>query len=72
MLSEIVLAEVIGTVFYTFLGLGLLALCWVLIEQMTPFSLRKEIEEDQNIAVAVLIAALFVSLSIIVAAVILS
>ncbi len=72
MFNEIMLAEVVSTAFYTLFGLGLLGLSWFLIEQITPFSLRKEIEDDQNMAVAVLIASLFISLSIIVAAVILS
>ncbi|MEO9651753.1 MAG: DUF350 domain-containing protein [Roseobacter sp.] len=72
MLNSIVVPEVLGTVFYTLLGLSLLVICWMIIEKVTPFSLRKEIEEDQNMAVAVLMASVFVSLSIIIAAVILS
>ena len=72
MFSEIILAEVIATVFYVFLGLVLLGISWKAIEWLTPFSLRKEIEDDQNIAIAVLIGALFVSISLLIGAVILS
>ncbi|KUF12463.1 DUF350 domain-containing protein [Pseudoponticoccus marisrubri] len=72
MLANILIAEIVGTIFYTFLGLLLLVACWLLIEKLTPFSLRREIEEDQNVAIAVLISALFLSISIIIAAVILS
>lgn len=72
MMANIMLPEVLGTIFYTFLGLLLLATCWVIIEKLTPFSLRKEIEEDQNTAIAVLIGALFVSIAIIISSVILS
>ncbi|MFV0359159.1 DUF350 domain-containing protein [Tropicimonas sp.] len=71
-MAGIQLAEVFGTIFYTFLGFGLLVICWLVIERITPFSLRREIEEDHNIAIAVMMAALFLSLSIIIAAVILS
>ena len=72
MLSEVVLAEVIATVFYVILGLVLLGISWKAIEWLTPFSLRKEIEDDQNIAIAVLIGSLFISISLLIGAVILS
>lgn len=72
MFETIILAEVVATIFYTVLGLVLLGLCWKVIEWVTPFSLRREIEEDQNLAIAVLIGCLFLSMSILISAVILS
>lgn len=69
---SIQLAEVISTVFYTFLGVVLMGLCWWVINKMTPFSVVQEIEEDQNIALSVLIGSVFIALSIIIAAVIVS
>ncbi|MAC77075.1 MAG: DUF350 domain-containing protein [Rhodobacteraceae bacterium] len=71
-MGTIQIAEIISTIFYTFLGLGLLVICWLVIEAITPLSLRKELEEDQNTAIAIVIGALFLSVSIIIAAVILS
>lgn len=68
----ILISEVISTVFYTFFGLGLMLGCWWVIELCTPFSLRKELEEDQNIAIGILMGAMFIALAIIVAAVITS
>ncbi|MEM9781241.1 MAG: DUF350 domain-containing protein [Pseudomonadota bacterium] len=70
--SRIELAELISTVVYTAVGLGLFVASWFVIEALTPFSLRREVEEDQNLAVAVLIGAVFVSIAIVIAAVILS
>jgi uncharacterized membrane protein YjfL (UPF0719 family) len=66
------LSEVISTIFYTFLGVALMGLCWFMINRFTHFSVIKEIEEDQNTALAVLIGSVFLSLSIIISAVILS
>lgn len=66
------LSEVIGTIFYTALGVLLMGLCWWLINRLTAFSIVKEIEEDQNIALAVLIGSVFVSLAIIISSVIVS
>ncbi|GAA5064453.1 DUF350 domain-containing protein [Maritalea mobilis] len=72
MLDAIVWAEVVSTIFYTALGLILLWGSWKVIQLMSPFSIIKEIEEDQNTSLAVLIASVFISMSIIIAAVILS
>lgn len=70
--SAIQLTEVVSTFFYTFIGMVLMYLVWKVIDWVTPFPILKEIEEDQNMALAVLIGLLFVSISIIIAAVILS
>ena len=50
------------------LGLVLFAIMWALIVKLTPFSIRKEIEEDQNTSLAVLIGSVFLSIAIILAA----
>ncbi len=69
MFEAIHLAEVVSTIFYTVLGVGLMGVCWWLITRMAPFSVIREIEHDQNVALAVLIGAVFLSLAIIIAAV---
>ncbi|GAA6196850.1 DUF350 domain-containing protein [Pseudophaeobacter sp.] len=71
-LAAIQLAEMISTVVYTILGVALMGLIWKVIDWMTPFPIMKEIEQDQNMALAVLIGLVFVSISIIIAAVIVS
>ncbi|GIT90327.1 hypothetical protein JANAI62_01900 [Jannaschia pagri] len=68
--ENIIFAEVVGTIFYSFFGLFLMLACWWLIELLTPFSLRKELEEDQNMAIAIVMGAMFLALAIIIAAVI--
>jgi uncharacterized membrane protein YjfL (UPF0719 family) len=70
--GDIQLAELISMVVYTFVGVALMGICWWVIERITPFSLSREIEEDQNMALAVLIGSLFIALAIIIAAVITS
>ncbi|KIC20288.1 DUF350 domain-containing protein [Leisingera sp. ANG-Vp] len=70
--SAIQAAELISTVFYTFVGVALMGVIWKVIDWLTPFPIMKEIEQDQNVALAVLIGFLFLSISIIIAAVILS
>lgn len=65
-------SEVVSTIFYTMLGVLLMGFCWWLINRLTHFSVVKEIEEDQNVALAILIGSVFISLSLIIGAVITS
>ena len=44
------------------------AISFFVIKLVTPFSIRKEIEEDQNTALAIMIGSVILGLSIIIAA----
>ncbi|MEO8380370.1 MAG: DUF350 domain-containing protein [Acidobacteriota bacterium] len=57
------------TVVYTVFGLVVFGLAYWVMVKASPFSIRKEIEEDQNTAVAILMAAVILGLAIIIAAV---
>ena len=58
----------LATVIYSLLGIVIFALGFFLISRVTPFSLRKEIEEDQNTALAIVIASVILGLAIVIAA----
>ena len=58
----------IPTVIYFFVGLGLFGFGIWTMEKITPFSIRKEIEEDQNIALAVIIGSMFIGIAMIISA----
>ncbi len=55
------------TVAYTVFGLLTFGIAFWIIVQVTPFSIRKEIEEDQNTSLAILIGAVMLGLAIIIA-----
>lgn len=55
------------TLAYTVFGLVVFAVAFMIIVKTTPFSIRKEIEEDQNISLAILIGSVMLGLSIIIA-----
>jgi putative membrane protein len=67
-LGERFLAHFAASILYTVIGLVFFALAFLLICKFTPFSIRKEIEEDQNTALAILIGSVFLGISIIIAA----
>ena len=54
------------TVVYTLLGLVVFGIAFWIIVKVTPFSIRKEIEEDQNTSLAILIGAVIIGLAIII------
>ncbi len=56
------------TLVFTAIGLVFFAVSFLIISRVVPFSLRKEIEEDQNSALAIIIGSVIVGISIIVAA----
>jgi uncharacterized membrane protein YjfL (UPF0719 family) len=53
-----------------FAGIGLVvfAIAFFLMIKVTPFSVRKEIEEDQNTALAIIMAGVIIGISLIIAA----
>jgi uncharacterized membrane protein YjfL (UPF0719 family) len=58
----------LSTVLYTLFGVIVFAIAFFAIVKLSPFSIRKELEADQNIAVAILIASVILGLAIIIAA----
>lgn len=60
----------LATLVYTGIGVGVFLLAFYLITRLVPFSIRKEIEEDQNTALGVVLGAVILGLAHIVAAVV--
>ena len=60
------------TAIYSIVGIILMGLGFLLIKLFTPFSIKKEIEEDQNTSLGIIIGSIILGISIIVAAVIMS
>jgi uncharacterized membrane protein YjfL (UPF0719 family) len=53
---------------YSVLGILIFVIAFVIIDKMTPYHLWKEIIEDKNVALAILIGALSIGMCIIIAA----
>ncbi len=61
-------APLLSTLLYSVLGIIIFAISFVIMDKVTPFSFRKEIEEDQNISLGIIIGCVFIGLAIIIAA----
>ncbi len=57
----------VTTLVFSLLGIVLFAVAFIVIVKILPFSTRKEIEEDQNIALAILIGSVIIGIAVIVA-----
>ena len=57
----------LSTAGYTAFGLIIFGLAFWIMTKTVPFSIRKEIEEDQNTALAILIGSVILGLAIIIA-----
>lgn len=58
------------TVIYSLVGIVMMGVGFLIIKIFTPFSIKKEIEDDQNISLGIIIGSIILGISIIVAAVI--
>jgi uncharacterized membrane protein YjfL (UPF0719 family) len=67
MLTAQALHTFLVTLAYTLFGLVVFGIAFWIITKLVPFSIRKEIEDDQNTALAIVIGAVILGLAIIIA-----
>ncbi len=60
--------EFFSSIVYVVLGMIVFGISFSIINKVVPFSMRKEIEEDQNTALGIMIGAVILGLAIIIAA----
>jgi putative membrane protein len=65
---ETLLPTFVTTLIFVVFGLIVFALAFLVISKATPFSVRKEIEEDHNVALAIVIASVILGSALIIAA----
>lgn len=59
--------HMVASVVYSLIGVAIFAIAFLVMERVAPFSLRKELAEDDNVAVGILLGAIVIGLSIIIA-----
>ena len=58
----------VTTIIFVVIGLVVFAIAFLIMNLVTPFSIRKEIEEDHNTALAIVIGAMIIGIAMIVSA----
>ena len=57
-----------GTILYAVIGVVVLWLSFIIIDKITPYDLWKEIVEEKNLALGVMVGSMFIALGLIIAA----
>ena len=61
-------ATFLGSILFALIGVLIFWVCFVIIDRITPYDLWQEIVEKQNVALGLVVAAMSLGISIIVAA----
>lgn len=60
--------SILSALIYSLIGIVLFAIVFFVIVKIAPFSIRKEIEEDQNTSLGIIIGAVILGISMIISA----
>jgi len=60
------LPVLLTTVIFVLIGLVVFGIAFFIVVRVTPFSVKKEIEEDQNTALAIIIGAIIIGVALII------
>ena len=62
------MGSILGALIYSLIGIVLFAIAFFVIVKISPFSIRKEIEEDQNTSLGIIIGAVIIGIAMIISA----
>jgi uncharacterized membrane protein YjfL (UPF0719 family) len=65
---DLIFNAVLSSLIFSLIGVVFFAISFWIIQWVTPFSIRKEIEEDQNTALGIVLASVIIGLALIVSA----
>jgi putative membrane protein len=65
---EWLLHALLSSAVFTALGLTLFVIAYFLVQKLLPFSIRKEIEEDHNTALAIVMGSIVIAIALIISA----
>ena len=68
MLEYLKPAALVGSLIYSLLGVVFVVVAFLVIDRLTPYDLWKELIENRNQSLAIVVAAMCLSIAIIVAA----
>jgi putative membrane protein len=66
--ADTIIRVVVESVIFVGIGLVVFLVAFFLMTKLAPFSIRKEIEEDQNTSLGILMGSVIIGLAIIIAA----
>jgi putative membrane protein len=61
-------AVIFGSVFYAFIGVLILWVCFLVFDKVTPYRLWDELVDKKNVALAIVVGSMCIAIGLIVAA----
>ncbi len=61
------IANVVSALVFTFIGIFIFVLAFIVMDKLTPYHLWKEIVQEHNMALAILVGAMSIGICIIIA-----
>ncbi len=61
-------AVIFGSIFYAFIGVLILWVCFLVFDKITPYRLWDELVEKKNVALAIVVGSMCIAIGLIVAA----
>lgn len=59
---------VVSSLVFSIIGIFFFGIFFAILPKLLPFSVKKEIEEDQNVALAIIVASIVIGMAVIIAA----
>ncbi len=66
LLKDIKPGQILSTIIYAILGMIIFSVAFAIFNKLMPFSVRKEIEEDQNTSLGIIIGSFLIGLALII------
>ena len=67
-LADLHVSHIVSSLLYSVIGIIIFVLALLIIDKVTPYSIHKEIEEEKNVALGLVIGAVLIGLAIIISA----
>lgn len=65
---DALIRAVVSSVVFGGIGVAFFAIAFFILQKTLPFSIKKEIEEDQNVALGILIGSVIIGIAMIISA----
>ena len=59
---------IVGSIMFALIGVAIFAVCFVIIDKLTPYRLWDEIVDKKNVALAIVVGSMCIAIGLIVAA----
>ena len=66
--ADLHVSHIVSSLLYSVIGIIIFVLALLIIDKVTPYSIHKEIEEEKNVALGLVIGSMLIGLAIIISA----